>query len=111
MPSPIKLQNCLWVHGPAATNPLCAPFVKELQRRNIRTANLSQGIENLRKLLVKTDAHVILLYTFPRETETLYPLFKDRKNFSVLIVDWWVSPFWFTRHAEYVFYSLYSGIA
>jgi len=111
MPSPIKLQDCLWIHGSHGLSvPLCEPLIRELHRRGIRTFDLGEGIDKLRELL-KTDVHAILLYMPPRETESLYPLFKDRGNFSVLIVDWWLSPFWFTRNADYVFFTLYSGIA
>ena len=110
MPSPIKLQDCLWVHGSHATVPLCEPFINELRRRGCRLADVTHGLDKLREQL-KSDVHAILLHMPPQETESLHPLFKDRGNFSVLITDWWLSPFWFTRHAEYIFFTLYSGIA
>lgn len=115
-PSPIRLQDCLWVHGVQAVNPLFQPLVKEVERRGIRSLNFpstkdQDGVAKLLQTLRQTDAHVILHYLQAKELRLLYPLFKARRNFSMLLVDWWTSPFWFTQNAEYACYNLYSGIA
>jgi hypothetical protein len=111
----IKLQDCLWVHGYPAFHALSQPLCKEIQRRNIRAVQLSpedpECFSRLGNLLRKTDDHVILHYLHPKEMRALYPYLKDRKNFSVLLVDWWLSPFWFTRNADYLLFYLYNGIA
>ena len=46
-----------------------------------------------------------------RELKALFPIFKDRKNFSLAMMDWWTSSFWYKQHAEYLLFRNYNGIA
>ena len=47
----------------------------------------------------------------PNELVKLQPIFQDRKNFSMAFQDWWSSPFWFTRNADYLIFRNFNGIA
>jgi hypothetical protein len=47
----------------------------------------------------------------PAELKALYPVFKDRKHFSMGLVDWWASVYWFTKNADYLTFRNYNGIA
>jgi hypothetical protein len=112
----IKLADCLWLQGELACQKLFRPIVKALELRGIQPCILPEksdtsGWRTLKEQLWKTDRHVMLHGLRADELKHLHGLFKDRKNFSVLLVDWWNSPFWFTQNAEYVLFNLYGGIA
>jgi hypothetical protein len=115
--SKIRLTDCLWVRSPSLSEQiLFRPITRTLEQKNCRTFSLRlktdpDSLPKLRRLLWKTDDHVILHGLWPAELRALKPLLKERKNFSVLLVDWWQCPFWFTQNAEYVIFNLYGGIA
>jgi hypothetical protein len=69
------------------------------------------GFEKIKKTVWESDAHVILDGLTPVELRKLQPVFETRKNFSMALVDWWTSHYWFTQHAEYLIFRNYSGIA
>jgi hypothetical protein len=112
----IKLADCLWVQGDLTTQALFRPTANVLKDRGIQRRVLpapkdAAAWRAFREELWKTDRHVILHGLRANELKPLYDLFKDRKNFSILLVDWWNSPFWFTQNAEYTLHNLYGGIA
>lgn len=116
MTAPIQLIDCLWVRSDNSEQPLFHPITRALQARSVRCFSLRlksdpDKLSKLKQLLQKNDDHVILHGLLPSELKALYPIFKDRKNFSLLLIDWWTSPFWFTQNAEYLLFNLYSGIA
>lgn len=93
----------------------CKPLLDTLDRRGAavwRLDNLSNdSLTRLKEYLWKTDRHVILHGLLGNELKALRPIFEDRKNFSVLPLDWWNSPFWFSKNATFQFFLFYSGIA
>lgn len=112
----IKLADCLWLQGELACQRLFRPTAKALGMRGVQQRILpaksdAGGWRALKEQLWKTDRHVVLQGLRANELKHLYGLFKDRKNFSMSLVDWWNSPFWFTQNAEYVLFNLYGGIA
>jgi hypothetical protein len=116
MRSSIRLAECLWLQGEVARFQLFLPISKGLEARGVKPVLLParsdrDGWDALKEMLRKTDRHVMLHGLRDYELKPLYPLFRERKNFSVLLVDWWISPFWFTQNAEYVLFHLYNGIA
>jgi hypothetical protein len=58
----------------------------------------------------KSDQHVILQGLLPRELNALRPIFASRKNFSIMPVDWWSSPFWYSQNATFNIFHNYNGI-
>ena len=117
MRPPIKLKDCLWVRSPGLSEQtLFNPITRTLQQNHCRTFSLRlktepDSLSRLKQLLWKKDDHVILHGLLPGELQALKPWLQERKKFSILLVDWWSSPFWFTQNAEYVLFHLYSGIA
>jgi hypothetical protein len=115
--SKIRLTDCLWVRSPSLSEQvLFRPITRALEQKNCKLYSLRLktdpgSLPKLKQLLWKTDDHVILHGLSPAELRALKPLLKERGNFSVLLVDWWQCPFWFTRNAEYVIFNLYGGIA
>jgi hypothetical protein len=114
--SKIRLSDCLWVRSPNSEHALFHPITDALKERNCRTFSLQlktdpESLAQLKKLVWKTDDHVILHGLLGYEFHKLQPIFKERKNFSLLTIDWWNTPFWFTQNAEYVLFNLYGGIA
>jgi hypothetical protein len=115
--SPIRLTDCLWVRSPSLSEQiLFRPITRALEQKNCRTFSLRlktdpDSLPKLKQLIWKEDNHVILHGLSPVELRALKPLLNERKNFSVLLVDWWQCPFWFTQNAEYVIFNLYGGIA
>jgi len=113
----IELTNCLWVRSPSLSEqPLFRPITRALEAKNCKLYSLRlktdpESLPKLKRLLWQTDDHVILHGLWPAELRALKPLLAKRKNFSVLLVDWWQCPYWFTRNAEYVIFNLYGGIA
>lgn len=89
---------------------------KALARRGVTQLVLDgprdeSGLERIRKAVWGSDAHVILDGLMPHELGKLLPIFKDRKHFSMSMVDWWTSVYWFTRHADNLIFRNYNGIA
>ncbi len=118
MPKRILLNECLWVYGEAIYNgtPNARPEIDVLKPRGAKTYVLKSGasadeLEQLRRQLRQTDAHVILTRLHPKELMAIKPIMAERKNFSVACDDWWIVPHWFWCHAEYVILRLYNGIA
>ncbi|HEX5399640.1 MAG TPA: hypothetical protein VFY06_11395 [Verrucomicrobiae bacterium] len=116
MRSHIKLADCLWLQGIVARFPLFLPITKGLEARGVRPLILPArsdraGWRALKDRIWKTDQHVMLHGLRADELRHLYAIFKERRNFSVFLVDWWTSPFWFTQNAEYALFHLYNGIA
>jgi hypothetical protein len=116
MRSHIRLAGCLWLQGIVARNPLFEPVTKALEARGVKPYSLPHksdrnGWDALKDLLNKDGRHVVLHGLSADELKPLQPLFAKRKNFSMLLVDWWISPFWFTQNAEYLLFHLYNGIA
>ena len=71
-----------------------------------------EELKALRELLWKQDDHIVLSsWLKPYELAEIYPLIRDRKNFSVVADDWWQMPYWFTREADYVLFRKYHGMA
>lgn len=113
----LDLNKCLWVCGgimhQAVQYPryemagVCARggevFVLDLKNHQV--------VEELRKKLFQSDVHLILIWLRPVELKALYPLLRERKNFSMVVDDWWICPRWFSREAEYILFRIYSGIA
>jgi hypothetical protein len=77
----------------------------------LRDEHDREGLEALKKLLFQTDRHVVLARLLPKELHVLQPLLRERRNFSIVLDDWWSSPYWFTRHAEYILFRNYNGLA
>jgi hypothetical protein len=111
------LTDCLWVRSPSLSEQiLFRPITRALEQKNCKLYSLRlkadpDSLPKLKQLLWKTDDHVILHGLSPVELRALKPVLEERGNFSVLLVDWWQCPFWFTRNAEYVIFNLYGGIA
>lgn len=70
----------------------------------------SEGLEKIRQIVWHSDAHVIMDGLIPADLRKLRPFFEDRKNFSMALVDWWTSPYWFTKNADYLIFRNYNGI-
>jgi hypothetical protein len=92
------------------------PLKAALLERGVTVLTLNnpcdaEGLERIRRMVWNSDAHVILDAMAPVELGRLYSIFKDRKNFSMAFLDWWVSPHWFTRNADYLIFRFYNGIA
>jgi hypothetical protein len=118
MPNHISLNECLWVYGEAIYRgtPNARPEIDALQPRGAKVFMLKIGagaddLEQLRRLIWQSDAHVILTRLHPKELMAIKPILRERKNFSVIYDDWWIVPHWFTREAEYVVFRKYNGIA
>jgi hypothetical protein len=116
MNSPLQLADCLWLQGELTCQPLFRPLLQAFTARNVTRRTLpdhkdAAGWKQLKADLWKTDQHIMLHGLQAKDLKPLYEVFKDRKNFSILLIDWWNSPFWFTQNAEYILFNLYGGIA
>jgi hypothetical protein len=77
----------------------------------LKGATDTEGLAKLKQLLWKSDVHIILSWLLPAELNALVPILKERRNYSILTDDWYTHPYWFLRHAEYVLFRKYNGIA
>jgi hypothetical protein len=71
----------------------------------------TEGLAELQRQLHKSDKHIILSRLMASELKALHPLLRERKNFSIVVDDWWCMPNWFMRTAEYIIFRNYNGIA
>ena len=114
----LKLNQCLWIYSDhiARRNLHTRVEVAALRERGAEVFMLKNhgdhdGLERLRKLVWKNEKHVVLTWLHPRELFALKPIFRERKNFSIVLDDWWIIPHWFIREAEYKIFRKYNGIA
>lgn len=117
VPSGVKFNECLWIRsGIMDQSSIFRSICKALVERGISILTLNgpgdrEGLEQIRKSVWTSDKHVVMDCIMPHESRRLYPIFKDRRNFSMSMVDWWTSPHWFTRNAHYLIFRNYNGIA
>ena len=114
----ILLNECIWVYGESVYQgtPNSRAEIDALKPRGATVFKLKShadkdGLEQLRRLVWQSDAHVILTRLHPRELMAIKPILAGRRNFSVFYDDWWIMPHWFSREAEYVVFRKYNGIA
>lgn len=114
----IKLDKCLWVYGENVYSTLrnAQTEIDAVKEKDWQTFMLPKGanaedIEQLRRRIWQDDTHTILTRLTPGEMSMLKPIFKDRRNFSVIYDDWWIMPHWFTQNAEYVVFRKYNGLS
>lgn len=113
----IKLKDCIWIRGDIIDRQTgAAGERRSLRNLGVRVETLKNrhdraGLTRLRQIIWNTDDHVILSRLMPLELQALYPIFKDRRNYSIVLCDWWTSPYWFTKNAEYLLYNLYNYFA
>jgi len=67
-------------------------------------------LQRFREQIWKSDRHVILQGLLAKELNAIQPVMADRKNFSIMPIDWWSSPFWFSQHATFNIFHNYNGI-
>ena len=114
----LSLNDSLWVSSDsiAVRNLHTRVETDAVRERGARVFNLKfpyekENLEALRKLVWQSDRHVILSWLHPYELKSFYPIFRERKNFSIILDDWWIIPHWFIREAEYKVFRKYNGIA
>jgi hypothetical protein len=116
-PQTIKLNDCLWLRGQFMDSQAgAAGERRSLGKLGVRLEILKgrndhPGLARLRQTIWNTDDHVVLSRLAPLELKALYPIFKDRGNFSVVLCDWWSAPCWFTQNAEYRLYNFFNFLA
>lgn len=113
-----SINQSLWVRGDeiCRTQRNAISETQALRERGAQVFLLKgpgdrDGLAKLKRMLWETDVHVVLSWLHPKELHALRPLFKDRKNFSLLSDDWYIHPYWFMREADYLLFRKYNGIA
>ena len=117
-PPRFSINESLWVCGGARTQEILYPRVEvaALRERGARVfllngAKDAGGLEELGRLARQNDRHIVLMWLRPREMMALHPILRERKNFSVVLDDWWIYPRWLTRDADYIINRMYNGVA
>ena len=113
----LSLNKSLWICGGFRCREILYPRAETAALRE-RGANVflfegrkdEKNFEELRRIL-KSDVHVILMWLRPSDLKEIFPLLRDRKNFSIIIDDWWIIPQWFSREASYIINRMYNGVA
>jgi len=116
MPTNIRLDDCLWIRSKnAELQPVFRPMMRSLLKRGVKVMMLdvSQRAEmrGLRDQVWKSDQHVILQGLLPRELNAIQPIFARRKNFSIMPIDWWLTPFWYSQNSTFNIFHNYNGVA
>jgi|GEM_PF-698050 hypothetical protein len=113
-----SLNQSLWICGKARSQEILYPRIEiaALRERGAEVflfggATDTKGLEELRSRLQHSDVHVVLMWLRPAEMNALYPVLRERKNFSVVTDDWWITPQWLMRDAEYIINRMYNGVA
>lgn len=117
-PPRFSINESLWVCGGARTQEILYPRteIAALRERGARVfllngAEDAKGLEELGRLARQNDRHVVLMWLRPREMMALRPILRERKNFSVVLDDWWIYPHWVTRDANHVINRMFNGVA
>ena len=109
--------NCLWIRSGLTDQQYIFRSIRSaLLQRGVTVLTLNgpddaEGLERIYKTVWASDAHVILDGMMPHELKKLRPVFQERKNFSMALVDWWTSVYWFTQNADHLIFRNYNGIA
>jgi hypothetical protein len=116
MPPRIRLNECLWIRSQnVESQSVFTPTLRSLDQRGVEVWRLEscspESLRRLRDQVWKIDKHVILQGLLASELNALRPIFESRKNFSVMPIDWWNSPFWFSQNATFHIFFNYNGIA
>lgn len=113
----LKLDDALWIRGEAIdkTQRNARTETRMLRERGVAVCLLKNStdpaeLEEIRKLVFQSDRHVILSRLGGKELNALRPIFEQRRNFSLVVDDWWSMPGWFNRHADYLFFRNYNGM-
>lgn len=112
-----KVNQCIWIRsGLTDKQYIFRSLRNALIERHVRVLTLNgpkddAGFEQIKKTVWNSDAHVILDGITPGELKRLQAIFETRKNFSMSLVDWWTSVFWFTQNADFLIFRNYNGIA
>jgi hypothetical protein len=113
----LAINEYLWIRsGISDRAEIFYPIRNALIERGVKMLTLNgprdiEGLELIRKAVWNSDAPVMLDVMMPHELRVLKPIFKDRKHFSMGLVDWWASNYWFTKNAEHLTFRNYNGIA
>jgi hypothetical protein len=112
----LVLDDSLWICGEEMTNARFAGGELEcLRKRGVEIVMFNprkpETLEAVRRRLSKDDKHAIFSWFLPLELNQVHPLLQQRKNFSVVVDDWWIQPLDFMREADYVIFRKYHGIA
>ena len=116
-PRRIKIDECLWVRGEIIDRQRNSRSeAASLRGRGAKIFMLkncqdTDGLQRLNGLLRQSDVHIILSRLLANELAAIQPLLRKRKNFSVVVDDWWSMPQWFLREAEYIIFRNYNGLA
>lgn len=114
---PLDVNQSIWIRSALTDSQYIFRSLRDtLLRRGITVLTLNgpkdaEGLEKIRQKVWASDAHVILDGMMPGELNKLRPIFERRKNFSMGLVDWWTSVYWFTKNADYLLFRNYNGIA
>jgi hypothetical protein len=114
----LSLNESLWICGGIRTQGTLYPRIETAALRE-RGAEVflfngpkdAKGLAELQHRLQHSDVHVVLIWLRPNDVKSLYPVLRERKNFSIVLDDWWICPPWFMREAEYVIFRMFNGIA
>jgi hypothetical protein len=115
--SSIKINQAIWLRSAGTDQQYIFRSIRDaLMERGVTVLTINgaddtDGFKKIRKAVWASDAHVITDGLLPCEMRKLRPVFEHRKNFSVALVDWWTSDYWFTRNADYLIFRNYNGIA
>ena len=114
---PLQVQQTVWIRSGITDQQYIFRSIRNaLVERGITVLTLngphdSDGLDKIRQTVRQTDAHVIMDGLIPSELRTLQPIFSERKNFSMVFVDWWTSVYWFTKNADFLIFRNYNGVA
>ena len=113
----LKVNQSIWIRSGFTDRQYIFRSIRNaLVERGIPVLTLNgpgdiEGLEQIRKRVWASDAQVVMDGLTPGELRKLQPVFQDRKNFSIALVDWWTSVYWFTKNADYLIFRNYNGIA
>ncbi len=112
----LVVNECIWIRGSNDQQYIFRSIRNALVERGITVLTLngprdSEGMARIRKAVWGSDAHIMLDVMLAAELNALYPIFKDRKHFSLGLLDWWNGPYWFTKNADFLTFRNFNGIA
>lgn len=113
----LNINQSIWIRSAGTDKQYIFRSIRNaLHERGITILTLngpgdSGGLEKIRKAAWNSNAHFIMDGLQPDELCKLRPIFESRKNFSMALVDWWTSIYWFTQNADYLIFRNYNGIA
>ncbi len=105
----MNLKDCIFIYGEEMGSIRPATYWSAPEVAVLKERYRVYPFTELAKL-IRQNAHLIFCYLLPHQVKSLFKEVKDRRNFSMIIDDWWDQPFEITILADNLIFRKNHGV-